>query len=50
MQYYANKFWSKSKWVHVDSMDFYSGSRVEEEDEEEDKPRNFIEKIWAAIM
>lgn len=32
-------------------MDFYSGSRDTEAEEEAEKPpKNFIMKIWAAIM
>jgi hypothetical protein len=47
--YYGYKWTQKCQTLTVDEMDFFSGSRVEEE-EEEAAPVGFVQKAWAAIM
>ncbi|KAM0756257.1 amino acid transporter [Meredithblackwellia eburnea MCA 4105] len=37
MIFFANKFYKKTKWVPYEAMDFYSGSRTEDDEEEDHK-------------
>ena len=46
--YFAYRFGTKGKVVPVAELDFYSGSRDIEE-EEELPPKNFAEKAWRAV-
>ncbi|KAI5480079.1 amino acid transmembrane transporter [Pseudohyphozyma bogoriensis] len=47
--YFGYKFSKRVRTPNYDSMDFFSGSRDTEE-EEESAPKGFIQKAWAAIM
>ena len=46
--YFSYRFATKGKVVPVAELDFYSGSRDIEE-EEELPPKNFVEKAWRAV-
>ncbi|KAL8290295.1 hypothetical protein RQP46_003234 [Phenoliferia psychrophenolica] len=51
LTYLANRFYTRAPWVTHEEMDFYSGSRDTEEEENPEKgPQNIIQKIWGFIM
>jgi len=47
--YFGYRFWNKAKFIPLEDMDFMTGSRDAEE-EEELPPKNIGEKMWRAIM
>jgi len=47
--YFGYKFFTKVKFIALEDMDFMTGSRDVEE-EEEVPPKNLAEKIWRSIM
>jgi len=54
--YFVYKFWTKSKWVSLDAMDFESGRRVLDEMEDEQalmherETKTVLQKVWDWMM
>ncbi|KAM0752662.1 hypothetical protein T439DRAFT_179755 [Meredithblackwellia eburnea MCA 4105] len=48
--YLTARWWKGARLIDTMAMDFYSGSRAGDEDEEESKPQGAIARFWDWLM